>query len=131
MLLVDDELSFVKTVGKQLELAGFEVLIGANGEAALAMARAAQPDLVVLDLMMPKRSGLEVCAALRTDEQCKCIPIILYSGKDEEDVLTRFSRDQELLRKWGANAFVSKAEGTAALIQQIRRLLGGSTSEGD
>ena len=58
VLFVDDESSIVETVGKQLEVAGFEVLVAADGDEALSIARAEHPKVIILNLMLPKRSGL-------------------------------------------------------------------------
>ena len=116
VLLVDDEPSILKIVGKQLEVAGFDVLVAQDGESGFVTARSEQPDVIILDLMMPNRSGLEVCKMLREDERCKQTPIIFYTGKGEE-------MSNEVLREWGAQAFLSKTRGTAALVQQIETLL--------
>ena len=71
VLLVDDEPDILKTVGKSLEVAGFDLLIAGDGESGLLKARTEHPDMIVLDLMMPGLSGLEVCAALRKDASCR------------------------------------------------------------
>ena len=116
VLLVDDEPSILKTVGKQLEVAGFDVLTAGDGPGGLEKACAERPDVIILDLMMPHLSGLEVCAELRKDERCKGIPVIVYSGKGQE-------MKDEMLREWGANAYLSKTRGTDVLVDTIRRLL--------
>lgn len=123
ILLVDDEPDIVLTVGKRLEVAGFEVMIAQDGEEAVTKAKE-KPDIIILDLMLPKRSGLDVCATLRKDPECAAIPIILFTGKDDDDVLTRIGRDPQALRDWGADAYVKKTDGTMALLQQVQRLLG-------
>jgi len=124
VLVVDDEPGIRKLLTRQLQMAGFRVLVAADGEEALTVASAQRPDAIVLDLMMPKRSGLDACASLRQNENTREVPIVLFSGKQEDDVLTRFRQDADLLRKWGANAFVSKEEGSQALIAKINQLLG-------
>ena len=107
-----------------MEVAGFELLVARDGDEAIAKAKE-QPDLIVLDLMLPKRSGLDVCATLRKDPQYAKIPIILFTGKDDaEDVLTRLGRDNQFLRDLGADAYVKKTDGTMVLLQQIQHLLG-------
>ena len=87
VLLVDDEPSIVKIVGKHLELEGFDVILATNGEDGLQKARAEHPDIIILDLMMPKRSGLEVCVALRKETSFQRTPIILFTGKEHDDVV--------------------------------------------
>ena len=122
LLLVDDEPDIILTVGKRLEVAGFDILVANDGEEALAKAKE-HPDLIILDLMLPKRSGLDVCSTLRKDRQFDHIPIVLFTGKGDEDVLTRFGRDQTLLKQWGADAYVQKLDGLPVLLQKINELL--------
>jgi two-component system alkaline phosphatase synthesis response regulator PhoP len=124
ILLVDDEPDIGKVVGKYLEVAGFEVLVAADGEEGIAMARAERPDLIILDIMMPRLSGIEVCLSLRKEPQFQQTPIIFYTGKDHDDVIASMPQNSQRLQQWGANAFVKKTEGGAALVKQIRALLG-------
>ena len=110
VLLVDDELSIVKTVGKRLEVAGFEVISAMDGQDALEKACSAHPDLIVLDLMLPKISGLKVCMTLKHDQVYQHIPIIIYTGKGQDI-------DEDACRKCGADAFVPKAQGMVSLLE--------------
>ena len=80
ILLVDDESHILKTLGKHLELAGFDLTVAVDGKDALAKMDTEQIHLVILDLMLPKRSGLEVCSTLRQHARYEHIPIILYSA---------------------------------------------------
>ena len=123
VLLVDDEPSILKTVGKHLESAGFQVLEAADGEEALQRARAEQPDVIVLDIMLPRHSGLEVSVALRKDPRFQQTPIIFFTGRGQEDVIASLGTSEKLLHKWGANAYVSKVDGAVGLIKQINGLL--------
>ena len=75
LLLVDDEESIIKIVGRKLETAGFEVLTAETGKAALEQAAEQLPDLIILDVMLPHMSGFEVCAKLREEPRTKKIPI--------------------------------------------------------
>ena len=126
ILFVDDEPSILKIVSKHLELAGFEVLIATNGEEGLSKARAERPDAIILDLMMPKRSGLEVCLTLRKEAQFQQTPIILFTGKEHDDVVANL-RTNDRLKEWGASAFVKKGEGAATLIRHIREMLASAS----
>ena len=117
VLLVDDESSIVKLVGKGMEVAGFEVITAMDGQDGLTKARLGNPDIIVLDLMLPKMTGLEVCAALKQDDRYKHIPIIIFTGKGQE-------MDEKLCRELGANAYISKPHASGALIEQIEALLG-------
>ena len=125
VLLVDDEPDILATIGKYLELEGFEVVKAVDGEQAVAIATdgAQLIDVVILDLMLPKQSGLQVCEALRRHQRSAGIPIILYTGKGQDDVVASLGTDNTLLRQWGANAYVSKLESAEGLVRQIRTLL--------
>lgn len=123
VLLVDDDPNLVKILSKRLEVVGFDVHSASDGKMAIEKASAEQPDVLILDLAIPERSGLEVCSAIRKDPRCRNVRIVLYSGREEDDVLARFKQDQDLLQKWGADAFVNKADGTEVLIREVKRAL--------
>lgn len=112
VLLVDDEPSIIKLIGKRLEVSGFEVAVALDGQEALDKVRTVHPDVIVLDLMLPRLSGLKVCAMLKHDPLYGHIPIVIFTGKGQ-DV------DEETCRKAGADAFVTKTEGADALLQQV------------
>ena len=84
LLLVDDEPSIVKMVGKRLEVEGFDVLIAMDGQEALNKAQSEQPDLIILDLMLPKLNGYEVCTMLKQDTRHQHIPIVIFTAKTQE-----------------------------------------------
>jgi DNA-binding response OmpR family regulator len=116
ILIVEDEPSIVKMVSKRLEASGFGVSVAMDGEDGLIRARTERPDLIVLDLMLPKMSGLKVCAALKQDPNFHQIPIIIFTGKDQVV-------DQETCRKSGADAYIPKALGATVLLTEINALL--------
>ncbi len=116
ILLVDDEPDIVKMVGKRLEVEGFEVLVAGNGQEALIKARTEHPDLLILDLMLPKLNGYEVCTMLKQDTRYHKIPIILFTAKAQE-------KDEQLGLECGANAYLRKPLQAAELLEHIRRLL--------
>ena len=116
VLLVDDEPSIVKMVGKRLEVEGFEVLIAMDGQEGLTKARAESPDLIVLDLMLPKLNGYEVCTMLKQDTRYQAIPIILFTAKAQE-------KDEQLGMECGANAYVRKPFRAQELTDKIRSLI--------
>lgn len=117
ILLVDDEPSIVKMVGKRLEVEGFQVLIAMDGQDGLAKAQAEQPDLIILDLMLPKLNGYEVCTMLKQDTRYQKIPIVLFTAKAQD-------KDEKMGMECGANAFVRKPFRAQELMEHIRRLLG-------
>jgi len=117
VLLVDDELSIIKMIGKRLEVEGFEVLIAMDGEQALQMARTEHPDVIVLDLMLPKLDGFKICEQLKKKDNAMDIPIItIFSGRGSDI-------DAQRCMDLGAAAYVTKGEGATPLIQKIRTLL--------
>ena len=117
ILLVDDEPSIVKMVGKRLEVEGFEVLIAMDGQEGLSKAQADNPDLIVLDLMLPKLNGYEVCTMLKQDARYQKIPVVLFTAKAQE-------KDEKLGMECGANAYVRKPFRAQELLDTIRSLLG-------
>jgi len=116
ILLVDDEPSIVKMVGKRLELAGFEVLVAVDGREALSKAKLGRPDAIILDLMLPNVSGLEVCAELKHDPRYRRIPVIIFTGKGQE-------LDEQLCRECGADAYINKSRRAVELIEQLEAVL--------
>src|SRR5213596_3854557 len=81
ILVVDDEIYIVHILDFSLVMEGYEVVTALDGEQALEKARAEHPDLVVLDIMMPKLDGYETCKMLKADPKTKDIPVILLSAK--------------------------------------------------
>ena len=122
ILLVDDEPSIVKMVGKRLEVEGFEVLIAMDGQDGLDKARSQSPDLIVLDLMLPKLNGYEVCTMLKQDARYQKIPIVLFTAKAQE-------KDEKLGMECGANGYVRKPFRAQELLEKIRGLLPGAPTQ--
>ena len=120
VLLVDDEPSIVKMVGKRLEVEGFDVLMAMDGQEGLKKAQAEQPDVIILDLMLPKLNGYEVCTMLKQDARYQKIPIVMFSAKAQE-------KDEKLGRECGANAYIRKPFKAQELLDQIRALVGSAS----
>ena len=116
ILLVDDEKDMVFAVKMQLEALGFEVLTAADGHEALDKARREKPDLMVLDLMLPKIDGYKVCRMLKFDKKYKHIPIIMFTARVQE-------HDEKLGYEVGADVYVTKPFEPKALIAHIQKLL--------
>lgn len=116
VLLIDDEPSIIKVVGKRLEREGFEVLIALDGQDGLTKAQTQHPDLIILDLMLPKRSGFEICATLKQDPQSSAIPIVIYTARGQET--------DKLCEACGADATVHKSASIPDdLIARVKALL--------
>jgi two-component system alkaline phosphatase synthesis response regulator PhoP len=113
ILVVDDELPIVELLSYNLKRANYEVLIARDGEEALRVAREEQPDLVILDLMLPKLDGLEVCRALRRERD---IPIIMLTARDTEV-------DRVVGLELGADDYVVKPFSVRELLARVRNVL--------
>ncbi len=116
ILVVDDEPAIRDMIAVALEVAGFECLRAENARAAHALIIDKQPDLVLLDWMMPETSGLELLRRLRRDELTANLPVILLTAKTEED-------NQVQGLDSGADDYITKPFSPRALIARIRALL--------
>ena len=117
ILVVDDEVQLVEMVKIRLEANGYEVLSAYDGQEALDKARAEKPDLMILDLMLPKLDGYKVCRMLKFDEKYKSIPIILFTARVQES-------DKETGSQVGADAYITKPFEPQVLLAKIKELLG-------
>ena len=116
ILLVDDESAILEVFEKRLELEGYEVITAMDGEAALAKARQEKPDLIILDLMLPKMDGYKVCSFLKKDSRSAKIPIVIVTARVQDN-------EQKLAYECGANAYFTKPFESAALVKKIKSLL--------
>jgi len=117
VLIADDEPNIVISLDFLLRREGFEVLVAVDGEEALAKARAERPDLVLLDVMMPKMNGFDVCQALRADPELASMRVLMLTAKGRE---TEVSKGLGL----GADGYMTKPFSTKDLVAQVRELLG-------
>lgn len=117
ILVVDDEIYIVHILDFSLGMEGYEVLTALDGEQALERARAERPDLIVLDIMMPKLDGYETCKLLKADPVTKDIPVILLSAKGR-------NVDQKVGFEVGANDYITKPFSPRKLVERINALLG-------
>ena len=116
ILLVDDEVDLVKTIKFSLELEGYKVLVSYNGEDALTQARKENPDLILLDIMLPKLDGYKVCRLLKFDEQYKHIPILMMTAKTQE-------KDKLMGKETGANEYITKPFDMEELMEKVKTYL--------
>ena len=113
ILVVDDEPSIVEVVSLYLRREGFDVLMASDGESALATAREYQPDLIVLDIMLPKRSGLEITRVLRQERP---VPIILLTARGDE-------ADRIVGLELGADDYVVKPFSPREVVARVKAVL--------
>ena len=116
ILVVDDEIYIVHILDFSLGMEGYEVITALDGEAALAKADECKPDLIVLDIMMPKMDGYETCKALKSSPETKDIPVILLSAKAQTgDLKTGIDA--------GADDYVTKPFEPLDLVERVNALL--------
>ena len=121
ILVVEDELGIAKMVEKRLKSEGYAVTLAENGEDALKKAEAFDPDIVLLDVMLPKLSGYDVCRRLKQNRQ-RVVPVILLSAMAQEaDIKRGF--------ECGADAYVRKPFRTHELLSKIREFIGSVESD--
>jgi len=116
ILLIEDERALVEPLTYNLEREGFEVLVARDGLDGLRQAQVRLPDLIVLDLMLPVKPGLEVCKELRAAGKTRDIPIIMLTAKAEES-------DQLVGFAVGADDYVTKPYSMKVLIERIKKEL--------
>ncbi|MBZ0132595.1 MAG: response regulator [Rhodocyclaceae bacterium] len=116
ILIVDDEPNIVVSLEFLMKREGFEVAVAGDGEAALHAVEAKMPDLVLLDIMLPKKNGFEVCQTIRANPKWQAVKIVMLTAK---------GRDTEVAKgtALGADAYMTKPFSTKDLIAQVRQLL--------
>jgi len=120
ILIVDDEPYIVIPVEFLMRREGYEVTVARDGEAGLEAVRADPPDLVILDVMMPKLNGFEVCEAVRADPALASVRILMLTAKGRE---AEKKKGLEL----GADAYIPKPFSTHELVETVRSLLGSGS----
>lgn len=116
ILIVDDEQDLTSMMKVRLEAAGYETSVAYDGQEGLEKARREKPDLVILDLMLPKIDGYKVCRMLKFDEKYKNIPIIMFTARAQE-------RNEKLGYETGADAYIIKPFESQVLLDKIKELL--------
>jgi DNA-binding response OmpR family regulator len=122
VLVVDDDPVILKLLEVNFEMEGFTVLTAKDGEEGIEVARSEQPDLIVSDIMMPKKSGLELVIDLKSDPRTSEIPIILLSAK-AQNADVRSGMDA------GADDYVTKPFEPLDLVDRVNRLLEARASK--
>ena len=115
ILVVDDVRETQLALKIRLEYAGYEIFSAADGEAGLNMARNLKPDLILLDVMLPKIDGFSVCRLLKFDEEYENIPIIMLTARSQQN-------DKEIGKQVGANAYLTKPYNAKELLDKITEL---------
>ncbi len=116
VLVVEDEGAQREVLHYNLDAEGFRVVMAANGDEALLLVAEEQPDVIVLDWMLPNVSGIEVCRRIKADPQSRTIPIIMLSARSDED-------DRVRGLETGADDYVTKPYSVAELMARVRTQL--------
>ena len=119
ILVVDDEINITQILEFSIGAEGYEVITAANGEEAIDKARREQPDLIILDIMMPKIDGYEACRILKANPLTKGIPVVLLTAKGRDI-------DKRLGYEVGATDYIIKPFSPNKLVDRIHQLLVGS-----
>lgn len=117
ILIAEDEPSILESLEFILRRAGWNVSAVTDGDAALNGVRRLRPRVVLLDVMLPKRSGFEVLKLLRADLDLKAIPVLILTAKGQQ-------QDRRVAAELGADAFVTKPYANADVVDAVRQLLG-------
>ncbi len=121
VLVVDDEASIVLSLEFLMKQAGFRVRVANDGEAALAAIAAEPPDLILLDAMMPRRDGFDVCQTVRANPDWSGVRIIMLTAKGRD-----VERDKGLAL--GADDYITKPFSTREVVDRVKQLLATSRS---
>lgn len=116
ILVAEDERDIRELIAFTLEFGGHKVITAANGQEAVELARLHRPDLIILDVRMPKMSGYEACRILKSQEETRTIPVVFLSAKGQE---AEIRQGMEA----GADAYIIKPFAPDELIQQIQVIL--------
>ena len=101
ILIVDDEKDIVETLSFMLQAKGYEIISAYDGEEGLKLAKKEKPDLIILDVMMPKINGYKICRLLKYDAKYKNIPIIMVTARSQDN-------DKLIGEETGANEYITK-----------------------
>ena len=116
ILIVDDEPHIVKMLQARLEFQEYEVIVATDGQDGLDKVRSEKPDLIILDISLPKLNGYEVCQALRADEKYKDIPVVMLTASGQALDIMQGMKD-------GADAYMVKPFDSEALLGILRGFL--------
>jgi DNA-binding response OmpR family regulator len=116
ILIADDDQNIALALRFLMEKDGYQVRVVADGDAALVAVERHRPDIVILDLMMPRRNGIEVCAAVRANPAIAAIPIIMLTARGMD-------RERRRGLRAGADEYITKPFSTREVLERVRLLL--------
>jgi DNA-binding response OmpR family regulator len=115
VLIAEDEPHIVESLSFVLELEGYTVRAALDGEGALRELRTSAPDVLILDLMLPKMNGFEVLKAVKADPALKAIPVIVLTAKGQ-------AQDRRMVEEIGAEGFMTKPFSNREIVERVREL---------
>lgn len=117
ILIAEDEPSILESLDFILRRAGWSISAVTDGDAALEAVRRLRPRMLVLDVMLPKRSGFEVLKHIRADLETRTLPVLILTAKGQQ-------QDRRIAEEFGADVFVTKPYANAEVVGAVRQLLG-------
>ncbi len=116
ILIVEDYVNIVEILTMRLQAMGYEVVSAADGQAGLSLARKERPDLIILDVMLPRMNGYKVCRLLKFDAKYKHIPVIMLTSRETP-------AHEKIGRDTGADAYVYKSDRKGTLLKLVQEYL--------
>ena len=117
ILIIDDEKDIVETLQFTLEVEGYQCQTAFDGEEGLRLAKEISPDLIILDVMMPKMNGYKICRLLKYDNAYKNIPIIMLTARSQAE-------DKSIGEETGANEYLTKPFELDEVLEKVKNYLG-------
>jgi len=118
VLVVEDESNILDSLSFLMKQAGFDVRLARDGDAAIRMMESATPDLVLLDVMLPRRDGFDVCRTIRANPNWKNVRIVMLTAKGCEP-------DQRKGMQLGADEYITKPFSNRDIVERVHRILDG------
>lgn len=118
VLVIEDEPNIIEAIGFILSRDGWRVATHSNGVDAVEAVRSRAPDLVILDVMLPGRSGYDILRDLRAGEGTATLPVLLLTARGQ-------TKDREMAESYGASRFMTKPFSNAEVLEAVRDLAGG------
>ncbi len=116
ILIVEDDPKDLKLIRDLLQVSGYKTIEATGGEQGIELAKAKKPDLILMDILMPKVDGYTACREIKMDKATKAIPVVMLTSLDYE-------LNKELGKDMGANAYITKPFGRQELLDVISRFL--------
>lgn len=116
ILIVEDNEMFQKILKKRFESQGYDAIVTVDGLQGLEAARKEKPDLILLDLLLPKMDGHKVCRLVKHDQSIRDIPVAIFTSRDRDE-------DAELAKSCGADAFIVKTTRSEVMMNVVEQLL--------